>query len=194
MKGTWPEYTTYLGGELSSHGAGIATVRPDPAGANHPLLAGLDTARYDEEWYAYKTNPRLTPNVTVLYFLDEKSCNNCPPIMGHMDHIFQKDALPRTLYRQALDWAAGATVSVFRADFSRPVGSGLSYRVSGPMLEVNLTGAGGHVLSIGTLDGRKVTRLSGRGPARYAIPILKARTLYTLTATTDKGSSTRLVP
>jgi type 1 glutamine amidotransferase len=216
VKGTWPEYTTFLGGELSSHGAGIATVRRDPAGAGNPIIAGLDTARFDEEWYAYKTNPRLVPNITVLYTLDEKSCNNCTPAMGdhpivwtrteptggrffysgmgHMDHIFQKDLLPRTMYKQAIDWASGTTAPILRMTLSHPNGSGVNVRALGPLLEVDLTGLGNHVLDISTLDGKKVAERTGQGPISYSFPILNASTIYTLTTTTQEGRSTRLVP
>jgi hypothetical protein len=218
VKGSWPEYTTYLGGELSSHGAGIATVRRDPAGANHPAIAGLDTARFDEEWYAYKTNPRLAPNVTVLYTLDEKSCGgaSCTPLMGdhpivwirnepsggrlfysgmgHMDHIFQKDALTRTMYKQAIDWAAGTTAPIYPVTFYRGDGNGLKVRSMDGALEVDMIGLGGHALGIRTLDGRMIAERSGRGPMSYRFTGLERSAVYTLTATTAEGKSVRLVP
>ena len=216
VKGTWPEYTTFLGGELSSHGAGIATVRRDPAGAGNPIIAGLDTARMDEEWYAYKTNPRTTPNVTVLYTLDEKSCNNCTPAMGdhpivwmrneptggrflysgmgHMDHIFQKDIFTRTMYKQAIEWAAGANSAILPIPFSPAAWNGLILKSRGSLLEVEVTGSGSHILDIGTLSGRKISERSGQGPMHYFFDNLDAATIYTLTATTEAGRSTRLLP
>jgi type 1 glutamine amidotransferase len=215
VKGTWPEYTTYLGGELSSHGAGIATVRRDAAGKDHPAVAGPDTARFDEEWYAYKTNPRLAPNVTVLYTLDETSCNNCTPAMGdhpivwarseptggrlfysgmgHMDAIFQKVALTRTLYKQAMDWTAGTAAPIIQVTLSRRAGDGIAVRTYGSLLEVDLAGAGDHFLGIGTLDGRKIAERSGHGPMHYAFPDLDPAAVYTLTTTTQGGRSVRLV-
>ncbi|MDB5047783.1 MAG: glycosyl hydrolase [Fibrobacteres bacterium] len=215
VKGTWPEYTTYLGSELSSHGAGIATVRRDPAGAGHPAAGSLDTGRFDEEWYAYKTNPRLAPNVTVLYTLDESSCNNCTPAMGdhpivwvrdtptggrlfysgmgHMDAIFQKVALTRALYKQAMDWTAGTTAPIRQTVLSRKSAEDMTIRTFGSRLEVDLTGGGDHFLGIGTLDGRVIAERSGHGPMHYAFPDLDPAAVYTLTATTQGGHSVRLV-
>ncbi|MDB5104484.1 MAG: glycosyl hydrolase [Fibrobacteres bacterium] len=214
VKGTWPAWTTYLGGELSSHGAGISTVRKDPAGLKHPIVAGLDTGRFDEEWYSYKTNPRLAPNVTVLYTMDEASCNNsCSPVMGdhpivwvrneptggrlfysgmgHMDWIFQKVSLTRTMYKQAMEWAAATTVPIRQVTLSRS-GDGMTIRSSGSTLEVELAGMGAHVLDIGTLDGRKIAVRSGAGPARYRFQDLEPSKVYTLIATTPEGREVRL--
>jgi type 1 glutamine amidotransferase len=218
VKGSWPEYTTYLGGELSSHGAGIATVRRDPAGANHPTIAGLDTARFDEEWYAYKTNPRLAPNVTVLYTLDEKSCGGttCTPLMGdhpivwirnepsggrlfysgmgHMDHIFQKDALTRAMYKQAIDWAAGTAAPIHYATISRSAPDWVDVRQMGSFLEIGVRGSGAYRLGISSLDGRRIATRAGTGPARYHFSGLSGAGLYTLTATRAEGTSVRLLP
>jgi type 1 glutamine amidotransferase len=222
QKGTWPEYTAFMGGELGTHGAGIATVRPDPAGAGHPVGAGLDTGRFDEEWYSYKTNPRLTPNITVLYTVDESSCKNCTgptmitdgkvdhPIvwirteptggrffysgMGHMSWIFKDVKLTRTLFKQAMDWAAGTTTpEAALAPISRKSGD-MEVRMQGLVLEVAIGSAGNHSLSLRTLDGRQVTGRSGQGPVSYFFPGLRASEVYTLTATTAQGSSSRLVP
>lgn len=216
VKGSWPEYTTYLGGELSSHGAGIATVRPDPAGKGSPITAGLDTARFDEEWYSYKTNPRLAPNVTVLYTMDEESCNlKCSPVMGdhpivwirqeptggrlfysgmgHMDAIFQKQALTRTMYKQAITWAAATSAPIRQVTFGRPAADGIRFRTLGSLLEVDLTGSGEHALGIATLDGRTLAERTGIGPAHYLFPGLDASKIYTLTTTTSQGRSIRLV-
>lgn len=130
-KGTWPEYTTYLGGELSSHGGGIATLNIDPCNKAHPILEGIEaTVKFDEEWYAYKTNPRLSPNVQILYTLDESSCPNCTkmpggdhPIawtktdpaggrtfyyaMGHGNSIFQRNVFSINMLKKAILWAGG---------------------------------------------------------------------------------------
>lgn len=76
----------------------------------------------------------MTQNVTVLYTLDESSCENpCSPAMGdhpivwvrqeptggrlfysgmgHMDHVFQKTVMTKNLRKQALEWAVAAESS-----------------------------------------------------------------------------------
>jgi type 1 glutamine amidotransferase len=151
-KGTWPEYTTYLGGELSSHGGGIATLNIDPCNKAHPILEGVEaTTKFDEEWYAYKTNPRLSPNVQVLYTLDEASCPGCTkmaggdhPIawtktdpaggrvfyyaMGHGNSIFQKNLFSINMLKKAILWAAGEGVATIQ-----PSGSGCVTGVESPI-------------------------------------------------------------
>jgi type 1 glutamine amidotransferase len=138
-KGSWPDYTTYLGGELSSHGGGIATLNLDTSAyaKASPLVKGLPAqTAFDEEWYAYKTNPRNAANVKVLYTLDESTCPNCvkmlPPnasdhpvvwvkepagggrtfyyAMGHGDNIFKKNAFTIGLLARALEWTSGCAI------------------------------------------------------------------------------------
>jgi type 1 glutamine amidotransferase len=216
VKGTWPEYTTYLGGELSSHGAGIGTVRRDKG----PIAAGLpmsdDTARFDEEWYAYKTNPRTTPNVTVLYTLDEASCKTpCSPEMGdhpivwvrneptggrffysgmgHMDHIFSKDAYTRNLYRKALEWAADAGASPIRPPAPKASAwDGFAAATSGSDLEVRFAGPGVYAFSIGGLDGRVLAAKAGSGPGVYRFP-LPASSPVVLSTRTAAGAQVRIL-
>jgi type 1 glutamine amidotransferase len=216
VKGTWPEYTTYLGGELSSHGAGTATVRRDKG----PIDAGLpmsdDTARLNEEWYAYKTNPRTTPNVTVLYTMDEASCNNaCSPVMGdhpivwvrkeptggrffysgmgHMDHIFSKDAYTRNLYRKALEWAADAGAAPIRPLAPRASAwDGFAAAISGSDLEVRFAGTGGYAFSIGGLDGRVLAARAGTGPGIHRIRV-PATAPVIVSTRTAAGAAVRVV-
>ena len=138
-KGSFPDYTTYLGGELSSHGGGIAKLDMDPGtyAKGSPITKGmLGTISFDEEWYAYKTNPRLAPGVQVLYTLDENSCPGCvkmsgttasdhpvvwvkKPVgggrtfyyaMGHGDNIFKKNEFCKQLMVRALEWTSKCAI------------------------------------------------------------------------------------
>jgi hypothetical protein len=70
----------------------------------------------------------------------------------------------------------------------------MEVRMQGLVLEVAIGSAGNHSLSLRTLDGRQVTGRSGQGPVSYFFPGLRASEVYTLTATTAQGSSSRLVP
>lgn len=130
-KGTWSAFTSYLGGELSSHGVGVASMNVECANRKHQVLSGLPImSSLDEEWYAYKTNPRITPGVQVLLTLDEASCANCTkmpggdhPIawtkvdaaggrmfylaMGHFDHVWQKDFFSKNMLKNAILWTGG---------------------------------------------------------------------------------------
>jgi type 1 glutamine amidotransferase len=140
-KGTWAAFTTSLGGELSSHGVGVADMNVECANKRHPLLAGLPAQNsLNEEWYAYKTNPRITPGVQVLVTLDEASCTNCTkmaggdhPIawtkvdpagggrmfymaMGHFDHVWQKDAFSREMLKNAILWTGGEGIATVTPD------------------------------------------------------------------------------
>lgn len=134
-KGTWPAFTSYIGGELSSHGVGVAAMNVEKSNCHHPLLTGLPAqSSLNEEWYAYKTNPRITPGVQVLLTLDEATCANCTkmpggdhPIawtkvdpaggrtfylaMGHFDHVWQRDAFSRNMLKNAILWAGGEGVA-----------------------------------------------------------------------------------
>lgn len=138
-KGSFPAYTTYLGAELSSHGGGIARLDLDTSAyaKASPITKGMvTTVSFDEEWYAYKTNPRLAPNVKVLYTLDEATCANCtkmsppnpsdhpvvwvkePPgggrtfyyAMGHYDHIFKRNEFCKSLLVRALQWTSKCAI------------------------------------------------------------------------------------
>ena len=215
-KGSWPEYTEYLGGELSSHGAGIATVRREKTVADKSLPGGPDTARFDEEWYAYKTNPRNAPNVSVLYTMDEASCDlKCSPVMGdhpivwarseptggrmfysgmgHFDHIFKKTEFTRTLYRQALEWAAEAGSMAIRAPAARATTDGVSAMLLGGSLEIGFAGTGFHALTLGTLAGRSLAYRAGNGPMIYRLPCPAASGPLTLMTTGPDGTKVRLL-
>jgi type 1 glutamine amidotransferase len=138
-KTSFPDYTAYLGAELSSHGGGTADINLDTSAYAKvsPITKGLmPKYNFDEEWYAYKTNPRVAPNVKVLYTLDEASCPKCtlmrppeftdhpvvwvkePPgggrtfyyAMGHYDHIFKKNEFCKTLLVRALEWTSKCAI------------------------------------------------------------------------------------
>jgi uncharacterized protein len=133
-KGSWPDYSLYLGGELSSHGGGIAKLDIDTSAyaKKHPILKDLPTTiSFDEEWYSYKTNPRLAAGVKILYTLDEASCSGCtkmgdhpimwvkePPeggktfyyAMGHGNSIFQRNAFCKTVLARAITWTSKCAI------------------------------------------------------------------------------------
>lgn len=136
--GTWPEYIQQVGGELSVHSpTEPATLNLDTGGfaRNHPIVkeGGLPaTANFREEWYSFRTNPRLDPEVKVLYTLDEKSFHpgvvmGDHPIvwvkelkeggrllymgMGHEDNLFKPEldqgyAFVEKVMLSSLLWAA----------------------------------------------------------------------------------------
>lgn len=77
--GTWPEYSQWMGGELSVHsGTDSGTMNLDTTdfARNHPIVkdqALPAQVRFREEWYSFKVNPRTYPGMHVLYTLDEKT-------------------------------------------------------------------------------------------------------------------------
>jgi hypothetical protein len=167
-KGTWPAFSAYLGGELSTHGAGVATMNVEKPNCHHPLLAGLPAqSSLNEEWYAYKTNPRITPGVQVLLTLDEASCANCTkmpggdhPIgwtkvdpaggrtfymaMGHFDHVWQKDAFSRNMLKNAILWAGGEGAATVEPN-ANGCATGVAQRALGAT-EVDIRAGAGSVL------------------------------------------------
>ncbi len=133
-KVSFPEYTTYLGGELSTHGGGNATLNLDTSNyaknisfINKGLLPQYILGG---EWYAYKTNPRLAPGIQILYGMDESSCSGCvkmatpdhpiawvhiEPVtggrafymaMGHEKSVFTNYKWIKQMVSNALKWAA----------------------------------------------------------------------------------------
>lgn len=133
IRNEWPAFLAFLGGAFQAHGAGtqVATLRRDPGADAHPLTQGLPaSATMDEEWYSFTRNPRGTEGVKVLYTLDEATCKGCGPSMGdhpivwtvesprggrffhagmgHKNEVFRSYAFTRTLYAEAILWAAGA--------------------------------------------------------------------------------------
>lgn len=191
-KGTWPDYTAYLGGELSSHGGGIATLNVECASKEHPILAGLPAQiKFDEEWYAYKTNPRNSAGVSVLFTLDEASCPGCTkmpggdhPIawtkvdpaggrtfyyaMGHGNSIFQRNAFCQNMLKQALLWAGGEGNQTYPAATGcGPVGTKSAGPAFGKGLEIK-AGRGALVIDVAA-DGEhtvQINSLDGRRIAR----------------------------
>jgi type 1 glutamine amidotransferase len=132
IQDSWPEYRSFLGCQFTAHGANTqtASMRRDAGAAEHPVTRGLEGATFDEEWYSYDRNPRATQGVKVLYTLDESTCKGCGPAMGdhpivwtvesaqggrffhsgvgHKDDVFLKYAFMKTLFAQAMGWAAEA--------------------------------------------------------------------------------------
>jgi type 1 glutamine amidotransferase len=197
-KGSWPEYLAFLGAELSSPGTGIATLNRDTGAyaVNTPLLAGIPaSATFDEEWYAYKTNPRLAPGVRVLYLLDETSCASCtrmkgehPVIwaredpgggrtyyqaMGHGDSMFRKNVFSKALIAQALSWtskcairsSACASARVARRGWLPP--EGLGVKAIGNGLSVSAGASGAHRIEVFGMGGRRLASAQGSGSRTY---------------------------
>lgn len=177
--GTWPEYVGFLGAEFKSHGAAIGTIRRDSAAGSHPVGAGLaDTARFDEEWYAFKANPRASPGIKVLYALDEASCKipcsepmgDHPVVwarseptggrllyaaMGHFDHVFQKTAYTKALFRQSIEWAVQAGSAPIRPLLPGKV-SGTEWFLARTGAGMGFGAAGPGAMRVLTVDGRTV--------------------------------------
>lgn len=188
-KGSFPAYTTYLGAELSSHGGGIAKLNKDTSAyaVTSPITRGMvETVSFDEEWYAYKTNPRLAPNVKILYTLDETTCPNCtkmsppnasdhpvvwvkePPgggrtfyyAMGHGDNIFKKNEFCKQLLVRALEWTSKCAIV-------NPAGS---------ICTINLKGSG-----TGNGDRAELGLTRGAGFVTLETPALGAHRVELLT-------------
>jgi len=76
---TWPEFSAWMGGELSVHsGTDSATLNIDTGdfARNHPIIKDQAlplkmTIR--EEWYSFKANARTYPGMRVLYTVDENT-------------------------------------------------------------------------------------------------------------------------
>jgi type 1 glutamine amidotransferase len=216
-KGSWPEYTTFLGGELSAHGGGIAKLNIDssPYAKTHPVMKGLllNTA-FDEEWYAYKTNPRLTPGVHVLYTLDESSCPNCTkmggdhPIvwvreeptggrvfyyaMGHGSSIFKTNNFCKTMLKQAIMWAAEEHVISIR-QIQGSSGSQMNIKSMAAAFTIGTEEKGKHTVQLRTMDGKMVAKKSGFGPQSYTFNNLKSGTVYSLVVKGSNGPRSQLV-
>jgi type 1 glutamine amidotransferase len=216
-KGSWPEYTTFLGGELSSHGGGIAKLNIDssPYAKTHPVMSGLaPTMAFDEEWYAYKTNPRLTPGVHVLYTLDEASCPNCTkmggdhPIvwvkeeplggrvfyyaMGHGDNIFKKNDFCKVMLKQAILWAAEEHAVSVRQIQGSSQGQ-VNVKSLFAALTIGTEEKGKHSVQLLTMDGKMVAKKSGFGPQSYTFNNLQSGTVYSLVVKGSKGPRSQLV-
>jgi type 1 glutamine amidotransferase len=187
IKDSWPEFLAFFGCTFLAHGANTqtATLKRDPGATDHPIVQGLAaSASFDDEWYSYTRNPRGTTGVHVLFTEDESTCHGCGPAMGdhpivwtvesqqggrffysglgHKDEAFLKTAYTRTLYAQAIAWAAhsGAAVGLAPAAAPATTGSG----GSGVMRWRVATGPGASGMRIGeaekgfvrlmSLDGR----------------------------------------
>ena len=224
-KGTWPDYTAYLGGELSTHGGGIATLNIDPAceAKNSDILKGLPTQiKFNEEWYAYRTNPRLTPGVQVLFTLDESTCPNCTtmpggdhPIawtktdpaggrtfyyaMGHGNSIFQKNEFAKVMLKQAIQWAGGelplkpSGCGTGLEPMAKSVETMVQVKAGRASMVVQIGREGVHSVRIHSLTGKSIANLSGNGIRSYAFDKLESGALYSVVVTTGKISQSNLV-
>ncbi len=224
-KGSWPDYTTYLGGELSAHGGGIAKLNIDTGNyaKNHPIMQGIaPTISFDEEWYAYKTDPRLATGVHILYTLDESSCPNCTkmggdhPIiwtkdgsaggrtfyyaMGHGDNIFKTNAFCKTILARAISWASSCQINSSICNATAIQKTPDAARSMGPnvtngfrSLTIQTPEIGAHQVEILTLSGKRVGLKSGTGAQSYTFGNLKGSTVYSVVLVTKTGRHASLV-
>jgi type 1 glutamine amidotransferase len=225
-KGSWPDYTTYLGGELSSHGGGIAKLNLDTSeyAKSSVLMKDMPvTQSFDEEWYAYKTNPRLSPGVHVLYTLDEASCAGCTkmggdhPIMwvkeeptggrtfyyamGHGDNIFKTNAFCKTMLARALSWTSDCTIKSpvcnvgihETAPSAGPSLEGMSVTGGSRSLTVETPRGGRHRVELLSLNGKRIAQFSGSGAQSYVFGNLRSGAVYSVVLHARTGRQASLV-
>lgn len=216
-KGSWPEYTAYVGGQLSGHGIGMAKVNVDTGAAKgHAVVAGsLAPPSINEEWYAYNVNPRATAGVRVLYTIDESTCDACTKMsggdhpvawtrqdplggrffytaLGHMDVLFTTNAFNKELLRKAILWAGGGGSTVVRQtgiSAPGPVEAGSR----GGVLCVDVERAGRYRVELRTLDGRVAARRDGHGTRTLTFEGLALGAVYAIFISGTDGRLLRLV-
>jgi type 1 glutamine amidotransferase len=215
-KGSWPEYTAFVGGQLVSHGIDNGTVKLDTglATKNHAIVAGLLTSIViNEEWYSYNSNPRTIPNVRVLFNIDESTCPLCTkmgdhPIswtreeptggrffytaLGHMDALFIQNQFAKTQLKQAILWAAQAGTTGIRQ--TGPLHSDRTEvkRMDGAFT-VATDETGPHTVQVISLNGKVVASQSGDGPRNFTFGNLQRGSVYSMVIKGKQGRSARLV-
>lgn len=216
-KGSWPEFTAFVGGQLSGHGIGTAKVNVDaaPAAKTHGVVAGsLPPPNINEEWYAYNVNPRATAGVQVLYTIDESTCSECTkmpggdhPIawtrteagggrffytaLGHMDILFTTNAFNKELIRKAILWAGAITTA------ARPVERTVaktSVEGRAGTLSVDVDRIGGYRVEVRSLGGRLLATRHGRGTVTLAFGGLPRGAVYSVSILGHDGRQDHLVP
>jgi type 1 glutamine amidotransferase len=215
-KGSWPEYTAFVGGQLVSHGIDNGTVKLDTGMAtkNHAIVAGLASSIViNEEWYSYNSNPRTIPNVRVLFNIDESTCPLCTkmgdhPIswtrveptggrffytaLGHMDALFIQNQFAKTQLKQAILWAAQAGTTEIR-EVDPPGSDHAQVKRGDGALSVTTDEAGPHTVQLVGLDGKFVAKKSGNGPQSFTFGDLKRGSVYCMVVSGKLGRATRLV-
>jgi type 1 glutamine amidotransferase len=227
--GTWPEYIKQIGGELSVHSpTEPATMNVDTGdfARNHPIVkeGGLpSTINFREEWYSFRTNPRLDPEVKVLYTLDEKTFHpgvvmGDHPIvwvkeiapggrivymgMGHEDNVFKPEldqgyAFVEKIMLSSLLWAAKQIPASTGVNARPGDAPGFSAFSSGPReLAVQVSGsnaAADYRVEVARLDGRRVALKQSKGETTHAFANLPAAGLYTVALRNSAGIRSQLV-
>ena len=222
-KGSFSEYTTLLGGELSSVGGGNASLLIDSISnyaRNSSILIDLPRNYVlGGEWYAYKTNPRLAPNVKVLYTLDEASCPYCVKMgpeksndhpvvwvnedptggrmfymaMGHDIAVFQKDIFTKKLITQALRWAARDEIvsTIHQTAFDN--NNNVQIKSQQSSLTVDIHESGPFTLELLTLNGKRVAFRKGENNNSYTFANLHANTVYSVMTHSKSGKHAQLI-
>jgi type 1 glutamine amidotransferase len=215
-KGSWPEYTAFVGGQLVSHGIDNGTVKLDTglATKNHAIVAGLATSIViNEEWYSYNSNPRNAPNVRVLFNIDESTCALCTkmgdhPIswtreeptggrffytaLGHMDALFIQNQFAKTQLKQAILWAAKAGTTEIRQVGVSPADRAKVKRMDGALF-VATDEIGRHSVQLIGLNGKVAASQSGDGPQNFTFGNLKRGSVYSMVVSGKQGRYGRLV-
>lgn len=216
-KGSWPEFTAYVGGQLSGHGIGTAKVNVDAsAGAKaHAIVSGsIAPPNINEEWYAYNTNPRATNGVQVLYTIDEATCSECTkmpggdhPIawtrtdpaggrffytaLGHMDILFTTHNFNKELIRKAILWAGESTTAIRPG---RESAAGPRLQGSRGALSIDVDQGGAYRVEVRALDGTLAAVRHGRGTHTFTIDGLSRGSVYAVSVIGRDGRQNHLVP
>lgn len=226
--GTWPEYIKQVGGELSVHSpTEPATLNLDTGNfaKSHPIVTEANLpaqANFREEWYSFRTNPRLDPEVKVIYTLDEKSFHpgvvmGDHPIvwvkqlkeggrllymgMGHEDNVFKPEldqgyAFVEKIMLSSLLWSA-KRIPVSTAIDAPADAPGFAAHSGGPgELAVAIGGANAHgaySIELTTLDGKRIALRTGRGAETHRFRALPSAGLYSVSVRNPAGARSRLV-
>ena len=223
-KGSFADYTILLGGELSSHGGGNATLLVDTMDTyvkTSTIAAGLPLKYVlGGEWYAYKTNPRLAPNVKVLYTMDEASCTGCVKMgplasndhpvawvreekttggrmfymaMGHENSVFEKDKFSKQMVSQALTWAARleGPSAIRQSAFSS--NQNAVVKSQNAVLTVETQATGPQTVEILTLQGKRMGFRKGQTNQTYTFNNLNPNTVYSVVVNSKNGKESHLI-
>ena len=219
VMGSWPAYREYLGTESASWSQGTVWLERDtltPGIAAHPVLRGMPaTFRLKDHWYAFKTNPRLSPGIQVLYTLKESNCTACitmpggdHPVSwvresaegGRMFYMAQghdataaADPATLRLLSNAILWAARdsafATGTLPGALSGR---HGAKVAVARDGIRVEVSAPGTHALEILRADGKRIFRREGNRLAAYDFP--REPGIVFVNVLTTGGTMRRAVP
>lgn len=164
---TWPDYTAYMGGTNSRHSNTLpASLDMEPGGeaARHPIVAHAGwPARLTitDEWYSWRTDPRLQPGLKVLYTLDEETFT--PGIPMGEDHpimwVRESAEGGRMVYM-----GMGHNIDLFRPDLAKGYAEMERIMRASLLWAVKRLPAGGAALAS---PARKGQAIPGAAPYRW---------------------------